>query len=348
MIRAQRDGERLSAAQQVNWIPGDDDERRVLLRSTNENFLGSLARKAEEGSDVRRGADVAAEGTEAQQLAFIAIGVHQAAAVDRARKIEEGRQKELAEQEAKRSREIRGAAIAAALGRVATEFELTLSAERDLIYKIKTETPGTQMKLAAGIAYNSEKPADWRDFLSTGVHLARAADIAEQDRRDKEKREGEVRQILNDATFDKDTENATPEGVVGAIKDNVRYTWTFKFDDYVSGAEAGVRQLAREGFVFVKGWNGWASAAEPYRGLNTTWQDPRSGQFFEMQFHTEDSFVMNRTEHPLYEKWRNPASTPEERAAAREESFKLWGTVEMPENANLLTESRIRELVATI
>jgi hypothetical protein len=214
VIRAQRDGERLSAAQEVDWIPGDDDERRVLLRSTNENFLGSLARKAEEGSDVRRGADVAAEGTEAQQLAFIATGVHQAAAVDRARKIEEGRQKELAEQEAKRSREIRGAAIAAALGRAATEFELTLSAERDLIYKIKTETPGTQMKLAAGIAYNSEKPADWRDFLSTGVHLARAADIAEQDRRDKEKREGEVRQILNDATFDK----YQPELVAAANK----------------------------------------------------------------------------------------------------------------------------------
>ena len=41
VVRAQRDSERLFAAQQVNWIPGDDDERRVLLRSTNENFLGS-------------------------------------------------------------------------------------------------------------------------------------------------------------------------------------------------------------------------------------------------------------------------------------------------------------------
>lgn len=214
VIRAQRDSERLSAAQQVNWIPGDDDERRVLLRSTNENFLGSLARKAEDGSAVRRGADTAAEGTEAQQLAFIATGVHEAAAADRARKIEEGRQKELAEQEAKRAREIRGAAIAAALGRVATEFELTLSAERDLIYKIKTEAPGTQVKLAAGIAYNSEKAADWREFLATGVHVARAADIAEQDRQDKAKRESEVRQILNDATFDK----YQPELVAAANK----------------------------------------------------------------------------------------------------------------------------------
>jgi hypothetical protein len=139
-----------------------------------------------------------------------------------------------------------------------------------------------------------------------------------------------------------------PAELVGDINDNVRYTWTFEFEDYVTGAEAGVRQLAREGFVYVEGWNGWATANKPYRGLNTTWQDPRSGQFFEVQFHTKDSFVMNRTEHPLYEKWRNPASTPEEKAAAREESFKLWGTVEMPENANLLTDSRIRELVATI
>src|SRR5690349_6444173 len=56
-VRAGRDSERLSAAQEVNWIPGSDDERTVLLRSTNENFLGSLRRKAEEGSDVRHGAD---------------------------------------------------------------------------------------------------------------------------------------------------------------------------------------------------------------------------------------------------------------------------------------------------
>jgi len=203
VVRAKRDTERLSAAQEVNWIPANDDERRVLLRSTNENFLGSLARKAEEGSAVRHGADTAAEGTAAQQLAFIATGVHEAADADRARKIEEGRQQEIAAQEAKLLRDIKGAAIAAALGRVATEFELTQSTERDLVYKIKTEAAGTQVKLAGGIAYNSDKPADWRAFLATGVHVAKAADIAEQDRLDKEKHERDVRQILNDATFDK-------------------------------------------------------------------------------------------------------------------------------------------------
>src|SRR4051812_15976076 len=127
VVRAQRDTERLSAAQEVNWIPADDAERTVLLRSSTENFLGSLARKAEEGSEVRHGADAAAEATEAEQIVFIATGVHEAAAADRARKIEEGRQEEIAAQEAKYLRNIKGAAIAAALGRVATEFELTQS-----------------------------------------------------------------------------------------------------------------------------------------------------------------------------------------------------------------------------
>lgn len=143
-------------------------------------------------------------------------------------------------------------------------------------------------------------------------------------------------------------QNLSPAELVGAIKDNVRYTWTFKSEDYVMGVATGVRQLAREGFEFVSGWNGWATAAKPYRGLNTTWRDPRTGQFFEMQFHTKDSFVMNREEHPLYEKWRHPDSTPEEKAAARAESFKMWETVEMPVDADLLSENLIRELVATI
>ena len=107
-----------------------------------------------------------------------------------------------------------------------------------------------------------------------------------------------------------------------------------------------MRQLAREGFEFVEGWNGWATASKPYRGLNTTWRDPRTGQFFEMQFHTKDSFAMNRTEHVLYEKWRNPTATAEEKAAARAESFKMWGTVEMPVDAELLSENLLRELVA--
>lgn len=203
LVRAQRDTERLSAAQEINWIPVNDADRTLLLRSTNENFLGSLARKAEDGSDVRHGADAAAEGTEEQQLAFIATGIHEAAASDRARKIAEGRAAEIAAEEAKALRDIKAAAIAAALGRVATEFELTQSAERDIIYKIKNEGIGTQVRTTAAIAYNSELPADWRAYLASGVHLAKAADIAEQDRKDKAQHEIDVRQILNDATFDK-------------------------------------------------------------------------------------------------------------------------------------------------
>ncbi|MEV4706211.1 RICIN domain-containing protein [Actinoplanes sp. NPDC049316] len=202
-VRAQREADRLSAAQELNWIPADDDARRVMLRSTNANFLIALAGKAEAGSDVRKGAEALVDATEDKQLAFIATGVHQAAEADRARKIAEGKQKELEEQEAKKLRDIKQAAIVAGLGRVATEFELTQSTERDLVYKIKTETTGTQVKAAATTAYNSEKPADWRDFLATGVHVARSADIAERDRAEAAENERKVREILNDAKFDK-------------------------------------------------------------------------------------------------------------------------------------------------
>jgi hypothetical protein len=203
VIRAQRDTERLSAAQELGWVPADDDDRRAMLRSTIDNFLVELSRKAEAGSQVRAGAEAVVGAAEEQQLAFIATGVHVAAKADRDKKIEDGKQEEIARQQAKLLRDIKGAAIAAALGRIATEYELGQLAERELIYKIKTETPGVKVKAAATVAYDSEKPEDWRAYLATGVHVARTADIAERDREEAAENERKVRAILNDAKFDK-------------------------------------------------------------------------------------------------------------------------------------------------
>ena len=203
VVRAQRDTERLSAAQELGWVPADDDARRAMLRSTNNNFLFELSRKAESGSEVRKGAEAVVEASEQEQLAFITTGVHTAAATDRANKIEAGKQREIEEQQAKMLRDIKGAAISAALGRVATQFELEHSTERDLIYKIKTESTGVQVKAAGAVAYDSDKPADWRAYLATGVHVARTADIAERDRAEAAENERKVREILNDAKFDK-------------------------------------------------------------------------------------------------------------------------------------------------
>jgi hypothetical protein len=202
VLRAQRDAERLAAAQELGWVPADDDARWALLRSTNNNFIVDLYDKAEAGSEVRKAADVARKASEESQLAFIATGIHTAAETDRDNVIAAGKEAELKAQQAKLLREIKASAIAAALGRVATEFELEHSQERDLIYKIKMESPGKKIQLAGAAAYDSEKPENWRTFLSTGVHVARAADIAERDRAEAAENERQVREIMNNAKFD--------------------------------------------------------------------------------------------------------------------------------------------------
>ena len=126
--------------------------------------------------------------------------------------------------------------------------------------------------------------------------------------------------------------------------------WLFAFDGYTQGVADGVRELGRKGFVFQgeATKNGWADSIKPYKGINTTWLDPDTGQLFEMQFHTDDSFRINREEHGFYEIWRHPSSTLEQQNDARRESLRLWGTVDMPIGANLMTKERIRDLVATI
>ncbi len=48
-----------------------------------------------------------------------------------------------------------------------------------------------------------------------------------------------------------------------------------------------------------------------YKGVNSTWRDPATGQSFEVQFHTRESLAAKEAEHHLYEAIRKlPKDSP--------------------------------------
>ncbi|WP_405613836.1 hypothetical protein [Streptomyces sp. NBC_00076] len=119
--------------------------------------------------------------------------------------------------------------------------------------------------------------------------------------------------------------------VLGDIKDSIRYTMEVPADRYTHGVQQAVDDLQAKGFENVTFKNTWDSAG--YKGINSTWRDPTSGQVFELQFHTADSFTAKMDGHVLYEKERLPGVSTDELAAIKLEQTELFGRVPVPHGA---------------
>ncbi|MEU9579791.1 hypothetical protein AB0D95_21380, partial [Streptomyces chilikensis] len=122
-----------------------------------------------------------------------------------------------------------------------------------------------------------------------------------------------------------------PARILGDIKDSIRYTMEVPTRNYADGVQQAVNDLQAKGFENVTFKNTWDSPG--YKGINSTWRDPVSGQIFELQFHTADSFAAKMDGHVLYEKERLPGVSPDELAAIKLEQTELFGRVPVPHGA---------------
>ncbi|GAA2488123.1 hypothetical protein [Streptomyces gobitricini] len=122
--------------------------------------------------------------------------------------------------------------------------------------------------------------------------------------------------------------------VLGDIKDSIRYTMEVPSHSYGRGVQQAVDDLQARGFENVTFKNTWDSAG--YKGINSTWRDPVSGQVFELQFHTPESFAAKMDGHALYEKERLPGVGADELAAIRAEQSELFGKVPVPHDAGAI------------
>ena len=140
------------------------------------------------------------------------------------------------------------------------------------------------------------------------------------------------RKLMTEATNRPAQGLPSQAALVDEMKDVVRYTMLLEPDGYVSGYETVLKELADRGYEPVKRKPSWAPKDSRYVGTNTNWRSP-TGQAFEVQFHTPESFFGNKVTHPLYEVSRTLPSGHPDKGSFDLVSFQITNTIPRPSGA---------------
>jgi hypothetical protein len=110
------------------------------------------------------------------------------------------------------------------------------------------------------------------------------------------------------------------------VSDAIRYTFQYQEARYTQGVLADIMRLKDQGFKLDKLKNSWSD--EQYKGINSQWIEPDSGQRFEVQFHTAISFEGKQLNHSAYERLRSKQADIFEELVL--EAFQKKVTAEVP------------------
>jgi hypothetical protein len=123
----------------------------------------------------------------------------------------------------------------------------------------------------------------------------------------------------------------TWENAFATVKDAIRYTFQYPDARYAAGVRADTDRLRASGFECVDSRNTWTG--EQYKGINSRWQAPDSGQKFEVQFHTQASFGAKQQTHGAYEQLRSPGTPEAEQDKLAEFQRRITADVPVPPGA---------------
>jgi hypothetical protein len=126
--------------------------------------------------------------------------------------------------------------------------------------------------------------------------------------------------------------------LAGEIHDGIRYTFLFETQHYVSETQCACESLTNDQYELARLANLWDG--DEYKGINSRWFDPRSGQFFEVQFHTPGSWDAKQKTHDTYEKINNPATPIEEVEALRAFQCTVSSSIQHPDRWTEITDYR--------
>ncbi|MGW0391831.1 ATP nucleotide 3'-pyrophosphokinase [Streptomyces sp. NPDC003042] len=138
------------------------------------------------------------------------------------------------------------------------------------------------------------------------------------------------------ATSLKEHPGQSAEAALATLSDAVRYTLQWNEDQYTDGVTTAAHVLSSWGNDSTKWSNTWGRT-QGYKGLNTGWRAPRSGQLFEVQFHTPASKWAQEATHKLYEEQRLPGTSPERKRELQEQQNAFFAAVPVPAGADRLT-----------
>ena len=120
--------------------------------------------------------------------------------------------------------------------------------------------------------------------------------------------------------------DSSPEEAVSIVPDVIRYTFQYREARYTQGVLTDIARLKNQGFELHKLKNSWSD--DQYKGINSQWIEPDTGQRFELQFHTRISFEAKQLTHGAYERIRTHQADEFEEMVL--EAFQKKVTAEVP------------------
>jgi hypothetical protein len=115
------------------------------------------------------------------------------------------------------------------------------------------------------------------------------------------------------------------------IHDAIRYTFIFSVEGYTEGTWDSHRKIETAGYELEVRRNKWTN--QEYKGINSRWLDPASGQLFEIQFHTQESWEAKQRTHQAYGRIKDPRTPADELRSLREYQKRISQAVELPPGA---------------
>jgi hypothetical protein len=125
--------------------------------------------------------------------------------------------------------------------------------------------------------------------------------------------------------------NHSPEEAVSHVSDTIRYTFQYRESRYTQGVWTDIERLKDEGFKLHKLKNYWSD--DQYKGINSTWIEPDTGQRLEVQFHTRISFEAKQLTHTAYELIRSKQADALEELVLEAFQKKVTADVPVPPGA---------------
>lgn len=123
----------------------------------------------------------------------------------------------------------------------------------------------------------------------------------------------------------------TAYDAVSMVKDPIRYTFEYSAERYAEGVRADLGRLENGGFEQVELRNSWTD--DQYKGINSRWREPVTGQMFEVQFHTRISFEAKQLTHGAYERLRSGQADEFEEMVLEAFQHKVSAEIPIPAGA---------------
>lgn len=136
----------------------------------------------------------------------------------------------------------------------------------------------------------------------------------------------------------------SPEEAVSSVSDTIRYTFQYCGVHYTQGVREDIDRLKGQGFELHKLKNSWLG--EEYKGVNSQWLEPATGQRFEVQFHTRVSFEAKQLTHDAYKRLRTMQADKFEELVLEAFQAKVTAQVPIPPGAADIPDCLQRSLDA--